>query len=95
MSPDFTVYFFVAAGVSETAVATGVVSLDAEGHVTTVHGSAERMLGLTAAQIQGRPVGRVFRSPEYAEIDELITDRNAPADGLEPIRNAGVEVVQV
>ena len=31
-----------------------------------------RPLGLTAAQIQGRPVARVFRSPEYAEIDALI-----------------------
>ncbi len=38
------------------AVATGVVSLDAEGHVTTINGAAERLLGLTAAQIQGRPV---------------------------------------
>ncbi len=54
------------------AVATGVVSLDAEGQVTTINGAAERLLGLTAAQIQGRPVARVFRSPEYAEIDALI-----------------------
>ena len=35
------------------AVATGVVSLDAEGHVTTINGAAERLLGLTAAPDPG------------------------------------------
>jgi two-component system nitrogen regulation sensor histidine kinase NtrY len=63
------------------AVATGVVSLDAEGHVTTINGAAERLLGLTAAQIQGRPVARVFRSPEYAEIDALIQRMGRGRDG--------------
>jgi two-component system nitrogen regulation sensor histidine kinase NtrY len=53
-------------------VATGVVSLDPAGHITTINGAAERMLGLPAAQIQGRSAAQVFRSPEYAEIAALI-----------------------
>ena len=44
-------------------VATGVVSLDPGGHVTTINGAAERMLGLPAAQIQGKSAAQVFRSP--------------------------------
>ena len=35
------------------AVATGVVSLDADGRVTTINGAAERLLGLTAAPDPG------------------------------------------
>ena len=53
-------------------VATGVVSLDPAGHITTINGAAERMLGLPAAQIQGQSAAQVFRSPEYAEIATLI-----------------------
>src|SRR6185295_11893390 len=48
------------------AVATGVVSLDSAGHVTTITGAAEKMLGLPASRVQGEEAGLVFRSPEYA-----------------------------
>ncbi len=64
------------------AVATGVVSLDPEGRVTTINGAAERLLGLTGAQIQGRSADRVFRSPEYAEIDALIQRMGRVREGM-------------
>jgi two-component system nitrogen regulation sensor histidine kinase NtrY len=64
------------------AVATGVVSLDPAGHVTTINGAAERMLGLPAAQILGRSAARAFRSPEYAEIAGLIQRMGRVRDGM-------------
>jgi two-component system, NtrC family, nitrogen regulation sensor histidine kinase NtrY len=63
-------------------VATGVVSLDQEGHVTTINGAAERMLGLPAAQIQGMTAAQAFRSPEYAEIAALIQRMGRVRDGM-------------
>jgi two-component system nitrogen regulation sensor histidine kinase NtrY len=62
-------------------VATGVVSLDPAGHVTTVNSAAERMLGLPAAQIQGMSAALAFRSPEYAEIAALIQRMGRARDG--------------
>ena len=64
------------------AVATGVVSLDPDGHVTTINGAAERLLGLHAAEVQGRPAARVFRSPEYVEIDALIQRMGRVREGM-------------
>jgi len=63
-------------------VATGVVSLDPAGHVTTINGAAERMLGLPAARIQGRAAASVFRSPEYAEIAGLIQRMGRAREGM-------------
>ena len=63
-------------------VATGVVSLDPFGHVTTVNGAAERMLGLPAARIQGKTAAQAFRSPEYAEIVGLIQRMGRARDGM-------------
>jgi two-component system nitrogen regulation sensor histidine kinase NtrY len=53
------------------AVATGVVSIDAEGRITTVNSAAERMLGVGAA-VQGQPAAAVFRHPDFADIAALI-----------------------
>ncbi len=64
------------------AVATGVVSLDPDGRVTTINGAAERLLGLHAAEVQGRPAARVFRSPEYVEIDALIQRMGRVREGM-------------
>jgi two-component system, NtrC family, nitrogen regulation sensor histidine kinase NtrY len=64
------------------AVATGVVSLDATGRVTTINGAAERMLGLAAAQIQSKPATSTFRSPEYAEIAALIQRMGRAREGM-------------
>jgi two-component system, NtrC family, nitrogen regulation sensor histidine kinase NtrY len=64
------------------AVATGVVSLDPDGRVTTINGAAERLLGLDAATVQGRSAARVFRSPEYVEIDALIQRMGRVREGM-------------
>jgi two-component system nitrogen regulation sensor histidine kinase NtrY len=63
-------------------VATGVVSLDASGRITTINGAAERMLGLPAAQILGKPSTAVFRSPEYVEIATLVQRMGRQRDGM-------------
>jgi two-component system nitrogen regulation sensor histidine kinase NtrY len=63
------------------AVATGVVSLDAAGRVTTINGAAERLLGLAAAEVQGQPASAVFRRPEYSEIVALIQRMSRLQDG--------------
>jgi two-component system nitrogen regulation sensor histidine kinase NtrY len=62
-------------------VATGVVSLDPAGHVTTINSAAERMLGLPASQILGMSAARAFRSPQYAEIAALIQRMARARDG--------------
>jgi two-component system, NtrC family, nitrogen regulation sensor histidine kinase NtrY len=64
------------------AVATGVVSLDPDGRVTTINSAAERLLGLDAASVQGRSATRVFRSPEYVEIDALIQRMGRVREGM-------------
>ena len=64
------------------AVATGVVSLDPEGRVTTINSAAERLLGLDAASVQGRSATRVFRSPEYVEIDALVQRMGRVREGM-------------
>src|SRR5258708_20540029 len=51
------------------AVATGGVSLDPDGRVTTINGAAERLLGLHAVTVQGRPPPPGFPSPQHREID--------------------------
>jgi two-component system nitrogen regulation sensor histidine kinase NtrY len=64
------------------AVATGVVSLDPAGRVTTINGAAERLLGLPAARMQGRAAAEVFRAPEYADITGLIQRMGRLRDGM-------------
>ncbi len=54
------------------AVATGVVSLDSAGRLTTVNRAAAQMLGLPAEGVVGRPARDIFRGPEFYEVGELI-----------------------
>jgi two-component system, NtrC family, nitrogen regulation sensor histidine kinase NtrY len=54
------------------AVATGVVSLDPAGRITTINGAAERMLGIPARSAQGLSASVALRRPDYAEISALI-----------------------
>ncbi|MBI2527218.1 MAG: PAS domain-containing protein [Candidatus Rokubacteria bacterium] len=54
------------------AVATGVVSLDPAGRVTTINSAAERMLGIPAREALGQPDSAVFRRPEFGDIAALI-----------------------
>ena len=63
-------------------VATGVVSLDAGGRITTINGAAERLLGLPAASILAKTANAVFRPPEYAEIATLIQRMGRRRDGM-------------
>src|SRR5262245_23421691 len=63
-------------------VATGVVSLDAGGRITTINGAAERLLGLPAAEILGKAGGSVFRAPEYSEIATLIQRMGRQREGM-------------
>jgi two-component system, NtrC family, nitrogen regulation sensor histidine kinase NtrY len=79
------------------AVATGVVSLDAAGRVTTINSAAERMLGLPVTQIQDKAAGAAFRSPEYAEIAALAQRMGRAREGMVDrevhLRRAGQNIV--
>jgi two-component system nitrogen regulation sensor histidine kinase NtrY len=59
-------------------VATGVISLDASGRISTVNGAAERLLGLDASAI-GRPAADVFRREDLAPLLPIVQ-----AIGLDP-----------
>jgi two-component system nitrogen regulation sensor histidine kinase NtrY len=54
------------------AVATGVVSLDPAGRLTTLNGAAARMLGLSAEGTVGRSYREIFRGPEFDEVRGLV-----------------------
>jgi two-component system, NtrC family, nitrogen regulation sensor histidine kinase NtrY len=63
------------------AVATGVLSLDPEGRITTMNGAAERMLGVPAASAQGQPASAVLRPPMHSELTALIHRMNRLREG--------------
>ena len=63
------------------AVATGVVSLDAEGRLTTLNRAAARMLGLAPSLAVGRPWGQAFAGPEYEDLRALIQRMDRLRDG--------------
>jgi two-component system nitrogen regulation sensor histidine kinase NtrY len=54
------------------AVATGVVSVNEAGLVTTVNRAAAQMLGLDPAAEVGRPYARVFAAAEFADLLALM-----------------------
>ncbi len=54
------------------AVATGVVSADATGVVTTVNRAAAQMLGVDPAAAVGRPSAEAFAAPEFADLLALM-----------------------
>src|SRR4029077_11390190 len=54
------------------AVATGVLSLDASGRITTVNGAAERMLGVSAREALGQPSPAGARPPLHSERRPLL-----------------------
>ncbi|MBI2544025.1 MAG: HAMP domain-containing protein, partial [Candidatus Rokubacteria bacterium] len=54
------------------AVATGVVSLDPAGRLTTMNGAAARMLGIPANTAAGQPFRQLFAGPQFAEVGALI-----------------------
>jgi len=60
--------------------ATGVISLDAEGRISTVNGAAERLLGLEAVDL-GRLAADVFARPDLQPLVPLVESTARPASG--------------
>jgi two-component system, NtrC family, nitrogen regulation sensor histidine kinase NtrY len=54
-------------------VATGVVSLDAEGRISTVNAAAERLLGLDGTSV-GKPASAVFGTRDLQGLGDLLRD---------------------
>jgi two-component system nitrogen regulation sensor histidine kinase NtrY len=54
------------------AIATGVVSLDPDGRVTTLNRAAARMFGLDGERSLGRPIEQVFAGPELRGVVDLV-----------------------
>ena len=52
-------------------VATGVISIDAEGRISTINGAAERLLGIGASSV-GQPVREVFAREDLAPLTPLV-----------------------
>jgi two-component system nitrogen regulation sensor histidine kinase NtrY len=56
-------------------VGAGVVSLDAEGRITTINPSAQRLLGITpGAELVGRPLEEATRAPERLQVVREMVD---------------------
>jgi two-component system nitrogen regulation sensor histidine kinase NtrY len=62
-------------------IATGVVSIDAAGVVSTVNSAASRLIGLDVGAI-GQPAARLFERPDLAPLGAVV--RGADANGGEP-----------
>jgi two-component system nitrogen regulation sensor histidine kinase NtrY len=73
-------------------VATGVISLDASGHITTVNAAAERLLGLGPTAI-GQPVGDVLRREDLQPLLPLVeaAERREPAGVVQEVMLAREE----
>jgi two-component system nitrogen regulation sensor histidine kinase NtrY len=54
------------------AIATGVVSLDPQGRLTTLNRAAARMFHLDESGSLGRPLDEVFAGPDVREIQSLV-----------------------
>jgi len=63
------------------AVATGVLSLDPTGRITTINGAAERMLGVPAASAQGQLASTILRPPVHSDLGALIQRMNRLREG--------------
>jgi two-component system nitrogen regulation sensor histidine kinase NtrY len=63
------------------AVATGVVSLDPEGRITTVNRAAAGMLGLQGEGAVGRPFHQVFGRQELTEIGAIVRQMDRIREG--------------
>jgi len=65
------------------AVATGVVSMDPSGRLTTLNGAAARMLGLPAESVVGRAYREIFQGPEFTEVIGLIQRMDQLREGTQ------------
>jgi two-component system nitrogen regulation sensor histidine kinase NtrY len=62
-------------------VATGVISLDAAGRVSTVNGAAGRLLGLDATAL-GQPIGSVLQREDLLPLEPLVGATRREAVGV-------------
>ena len=62
-------------------VATGVISLDTDGRISTVNGAAERLLGLDASAV-GRSLAEVFRREDLSPLAPLLETMSRDAVGV-------------
>lgn len=72
-------------------IATGVVSFDAAGRISTINGAAMRLLGLDAGAI-GRPAGEVFVGEPLRAVGDIVT--RATRDGARAQLAQEVALVQ-
>jgi len=71
-------------------IATGVISIDREGRLTTVNGAATRLLGIEAAAA-GQPAGAVLAQADLQPVADLVTrlqsgGRDLPAQEIATAR---------
>jgi two-component system nitrogen regulation sensor histidine kinase NtrY len=64
------------------AIATGVVSFDPLGRVTTINRAAARMFGLDETTCVGRLVEEVFGAPDAREVAALVNRTRRPRGGV-------------
>ncbi|MBS3819984.1 HAMP domain-containing protein [bacterium] len=53
-------------------ITTGVITMDAQGHITTINPSAQEMLELNKSQLIGEKYTQVLREEKYSEISKTI-----------------------
>ncbi len=64
-------------------IATGVASMNADGHITTFNQATADMLGIDAADAIGRPYGEVFAGDNFAELRTLMRHARPRVAALE------------
>jgi two-component system nitrogen regulation sensor histidine kinase NtrY len=70
-------------------ITAGVISVDAEGRVTTMNRAAESLLGMRASQAVGRPVDELFSGDEYADVRQLAAQLRADVPAYPAVRLVG------
>ena len=64
-------------------IATGVVSVDAQGRIRTANSAAARLLGIDAS-VAGLPAGEAFSSPELKPLADVIDEALRSRDDIHP-----------
>lgn len=72
-------------------IATGVISLNGEGQITTFNRAAERMLSMDGNEAVSRPYGDVFDTADLAELRELMDRAKARRGPVEQELSIDVE----
>src|SRR6185503_16076146 len=64
-------------------IATGVVSVDAQGRIRTANSAAARLLDIDAS-VAGRPAGEAFSGPELKPLADVIDEALRSRDDIHP-----------